>query len=98
MKIEEQQILTFLSTELDAISYHDLPTHSHDCPHCGLPVRRETIATRQDIADFQLLMECANKVMEDSGVSAKLLAAIHAQIAVTLANRRSNDDEPKGNS
>jgi hypothetical protein len=97
MKIDEQATLTFLSSELDAISYHDLPTHSHDCPHCGLPVRYEPVATRQDVKDFQLIMDSARKVMEDSGVNAKLFAAIHAQIAVALANRRSNDDEPKGN-
>lgn len=95
MKIEEQRILSFISSELDSISYHDLPTHSHGCPHCGLQVRYEPIATRQDIEDFKLLMDSACKVLDDWGINNKLFAAIHAQIAVALANRRSRSDDTK---
>lgn len=89
MEIDKQVIHTFLSKELDDISLYELHEHSHDYPHCGLPVRYPTVAREQDIEDFRLIMESAYKVMEDSGVTAKLFAAIHAQIAVALANRRS---------
>lgn len=97
MEIDKHVIHNFLSKELDAISNDELPLHSHDCPHCGLPVRYPTVARDQDIEDFRLIMESANRVMEDYGVNAKLFAAIHAQIAVALANRRSRSDDTKGN-
>ena len=93
MEIEKHVIHSFLRKELDVISGYELPLHSHDCPHCGLPVRYPTVAREQDIRDFELIMNSARKVMDDCGVTAKLLASIHAQIVVALAGRRSVRDK-----
>jgi hypothetical protein len=68
----------------EAISRAELPTHSADCPHCGISVRYPTIARAQDIKDFELLMEQVQIVLERHGYTGKILSEIQAQCSIAM--------------
>ena len=86
MEIEEA--INFLDAQLTEISRANLPTHSHNCPHCGLQMRYPTIARKQDIEDFRSIMTTAQKIMDKYGITLNILAEITANCHIELAKHK----------
>jgi hypothetical protein len=74
---------------LEAIALSELPTHSHKCPNCALPVRYPVAIREQDLEDFAKLMASAKIVLEKHGYTGKLIAEIQAQCYIQIAQNNS---------
>ena len=92
--MEIEQAKDFLEARLTEIARSELPTHSHPCPHCGVPVRYPTIARNVDIEDFRRIMTIAEQVMYDHGITGNLLEEIAARCHIEIARRRGVNENP----
>lgn len=92
MVLVESESFSIAREFLEQISFAELPTHSHDCPHCGFKVRYPVMARAHDIEDFQKLMKVAQGVLERHGYTEKLIAEIQAACHIEIAKRKVNKD------
>ena len=67
------------------ISQATVKTSTHQCYHCGCPIRYPIIARKSDIDAFSKLMKSAYKIMDKHGITANLIADIRAEIAISIA-------------
>lgn len=83
--IIEDGIKRFLVDQLSAMRLPE--TIRHECPHCKLPVLYPLTVRQSDVQAFVEMFDCAQQVMEDMGITQKLIARIRAQCAIAIANR-----------
>jgi hypothetical protein len=65
----------------------DIGAVSHDCPHCGLPVRYPLMVKQEYAETFQLMIDAAAKYLKKTGVTAAMLADIRAQCFIAIGRR-----------
>jgi hypothetical protein len=85
----EDGIKGFLVDELSAMRLPE--TIQHECPHCKLPVLYPLTVRQSDVQAFRDLFECAEQVMDDLGITQKLIARIRAQCVIAIANRAAGE-------
>lgn len=80
---DDTNLHRFISDAL--ISQATVNTSTHQCCHCGCPIRYPIIARKSDIEAFSKLMKSAYRIMDKHGITANLLADIRADIAISIA-------------
>ena len=71
----------------DTIPETVLPIETIPCPHCGCPVRYPFIAGERDIEVLQKMITAAQEFLNETGVTAAMLASIEAKCAIAIARK-----------
>lgn len=67
------------------------PVSTHECYHCGHPIKYPVIARQSDIDNFRELMKTAYRIMDKYGISAHLLADIKAELVINATKKRKQE-------
>jgi len=86
--VQKDELTSWVKATMEEIKESDLVTHDCVCPHCKYPIRFPAIARASDLKAFETMINSASQVMEEWGITGKLLATIRAKCHIAIANRK----------
>ena len=93
MKVIEPRTFQFVESAIPVLAPMDAV--SHDCPHCGIPVRYPLHVASGDLEAMQKLLSAAVKWLWKSGATADVIAEIMAIATIASAKKLSSGDEQR---
>ena len=80
--VQDLDIRVVLENELPTL--RALETSTHDCPHCGYPVRYPLSVRQCDVEILERLIRATEEVMKEQGIGARILGMAIAKIRAQM--------------